>query len=65
MKNTLIYVAACLIFLSLSFTFTIGETESQISWMWADKIQVPIILWVFAMMVLVHYYLRSRSLRGD
>ena len=56
MKNTYLYIAACLLFLSISFTFD----ESGVTWLWAEKIQVQIIL-ISISFILVGAYLFKRQ----
>lgn len=61
MKSKLLYVSVCLIFLCCSFTFN----ESKISWMWENKVQVPLILISIAIVLIVtHFYQRRKEFGG-
>ena len=56
MKNSFVYVAVCLIMLSLSFSFN----ETGVQWFWRDMIEVPIIL-SSTSIILIGTYLVKKS----
>jgi len=58
MKSKLLYIAAFLVFMSISFTFN----GNEVSWLWENKIQVPIVLISMAVILMVvHFYQRMKE----
>lgn len=53
MKSKLLYVAAFLVMLSMSFTFEGVGSDSSVEWMWKDMMPVPVILIVSALVCAV------------
>jgi len=56
MNSKLLYVSATLILLSLSFQFN----ESEITWMWENKVQVPIILGSISIVLILMHLIQKR-----
>jgi len=56
MNSKLLYVSATLILLSLSFQFN----ESEITWMWENKVQVPIILGSISIVLIMTHLIQKR-----
>lgn len=61
MKSKLLYVAASLLLLSMSFTFEVVESVSTVEWMWKDMMPVPIILIVSALVCVVVSVFQKRK----
>jgi len=62
MKNSLLYSAAFLILLSVTFTFD----ETQVNWIWQNNVPAAITLVTISiLMILAHYILKGKSSEED